>query len=213
MEIRWSVNPSKWQWDFFLWCPGNEESIYLHRELVNFSKIGKESVSSRTIMLPSSFFPLLILTKFHSLSDRTERYASQYNPKVPQPQKRLQHFVFLWFLCQVVSTLHHTKCWTRLEYGKCLNFEVEHFRLTNHFPLRFKTRTNKSCINTHVFRVNLSHEIFAGDVEPPLIPYLRLPLPLPSATSTEWAQKVQQFRYGSQVIWCAFAIKTWPQWR
>ena len=32
-----------------------------------------------------------------------------------------------------------------------------------------------------------------SDVETPLIPYLRLPLPLPSATSTEWAKKCSNF--------------------
>ena len=50
-------------------------------------------------------------------------------PKYPNHKKIATFFVVL---CQVGSTLHHTKSWTRLLYWKVSNFEVEHFRLTIH---------------------------------------------------------------------------------
>ena len=146
-----------------------------------------------------SYIASYILGVYELVMKNNSTYLQKiYNAKVPQPQKNCNIFVVL---CQVWSTLHLTKSWTRL-YGKVSNFEVEHFRLTSHFPLRFKTQS--------VFRVNLSHEMVASDVESPLILYLWLPLPLPSATSTEWAKKVQQFQYGSQLYDVHLLLKPGP---
>ena len=52
-------------------------------------------------------------------------------PNYPYP-KIIAKFCFLVVLCEVGSTLQHTKSWTKLEYGKVSNFEDDFFRFTGH---------------------------------------------------------------------------------
>ncbi len=55
-------------------------------------------------------------------------------PNYPYP-KIIAKFCFLVVLCQVGSSLQHTKSRTKLEYGKVSNFEDDFFRFTGHFRI------------------------------------------------------------------------------
>ena len=49
--------------------------------------------------------------------------------------KKIAKVCFLVVLCQVGSTLQHTKSWTNLEYGKCPNSEMTFFSIFKPFSI------------------------------------------------------------------------------
>ena len=56
---------------------------------------------------------------------------------IPIDPKKIAKFCFLVVLCQVGSSLQHTKSWTKLEYGKVSNFEADFFRFGSFSYNRF----------------------------------------------------------------------------
>ena len=63
------------------------------------------------------------------------RIVNYSGVNIPIDPKKIAKFCFLVVLCQVWSSLQHTKNWTKLEYGKVSNFEDDFFRFTGHFRI------------------------------------------------------------------------------
>ena len=75
----------------------------------------------------SLFYPVKICL----ILDLESNSINQVNikPNYPYP-KKIAKVCFLVVLCQLGSTLQHTKSWTELKYGKVSNFDDEN---CNHY--------------------------------------------------------------------------------